>query len=41
VLPLDAPLRPDVPRISAAAPQLMANAPEAAEGMFRVPPVFE
>ncbi len=41
VLPLDAPLRPDVPRSSGAVPQLMANAPEAAEGMFRIPPVFE
>jgi len=41
VLPLDAPLRQDVARASNAAPQLMANAPEAAEGMFRVPPVFE
>jgi aspartyl-tRNA(Asn)/glutamyl-tRNA(Gln) amidotransferase subunit C len=41
VLPLDAPLRPDVPRTSSAAPQLLANAPQAVEGMFRVPPVFE
>jgi aspartyl-tRNA(Asn)/glutamyl-tRNA(Gln) amidotransferase subunit C len=41
VLPLDAPLRQDVARTSNAVPQLMANAPEGAEGMFRVPPVFE
>jgi aspartyl-tRNA(Asn)/glutamyl-tRNA(Gln) amidotransferase subunit C len=41
VLPLDAPLRPDVPHTSGAASRLMANAPEAAEGMFRIPPVFE
>ena len=41
VLPLDAPLRQDLERSSAAAPHLVANAPEAAEGMFRIPPVFE
>jgi len=41
VLPLDAPLRPDVPRASHAARQFVANAPEAAEAMFRIPPVFE
>ena len=41
VLPLDAPLRPDVPRTSVAPPGLLANAPEAAESMFRIPPVFE
>jgi aspartyl-tRNA(Asn)/glutamyl-tRNA(Gln) amidotransferase subunit C len=41
VLPLDAPLRPDVPRTSGATPQLITNAPEATEAMFRIPPVFE
>jgi len=41
VLPLDAPLRQDLARPSDAASHLMANAPEAAEDMFRIPPVFE
>jgi aspartyl-tRNA(Asn)/glutamyl-tRNA(Gln) amidotransferase subunit C len=41
VLPLDAPLREDLARPSGAAPHLMANAPEATDGMFRIPPVFE
>jgi aspartyl-tRNA(Asn)/glutamyl-tRNA(Gln) amidotransferase subunit C len=41
VLPFDAPLRQDQARPSGAAPLLMANAPEAADSMFRIPPVFE
>jgi aspartyl-tRNA(Asn)/glutamyl-tRNA(Gln) amidotransferase subunit C len=41
VLPLDAPLRQDLARPSSAVPLLMANAPEAADSMFRIPPVFE
>jgi len=41
VLPLDAPLRQDLASPSDAAPHLIANAPEAAEAMFRIPPVFE
>lgn len=41
VLPLNAPLRQDIAHTSGAAPDLIAGAPEAAEGMFRIPPVFE
>jgi aspartyl-tRNA(Asn)/glutamyl-tRNA(Gln) amidotransferase subunit C len=41
VLPLDAPLREDQARSAGAASRLLANAPDATEGMFRVPPVFE
>src|SRR5512136_2744276 len=41
VLPLDAPLRPDAVRVSEAAARLLGNAPDSAEGMFRIPPVFE
>ncbi len=41
VLPLNAPLRQDIVHTSGAAPDLIAGAPEAAEGMFRIPPVFE
>jgi aspartyl-tRNA(Asn)/glutamyl-tRNA(Gln) amidotransferase subunit C len=41
VLPLDAPLRQDLANPSAAASHLITNAPEAEEGMFRIPPVFE
>jgi aspartyl-tRNA(Asn)/glutamyl-tRNA(Gln) amidotransferase subunit C len=41
VLPLDAPLRQDLARPSSTAPLLIANAPEAADSMFRIPPVFE
>jgi aspartyl-tRNA(Asn)/glutamyl-tRNA(Gln) amidotransferase subunit C len=41
VLPLDAPLRQDLAHPSGATARLMANAPEAADGMFRIPPVFE
>ena len=40
VLPLDAPLRPDEARPSAAGAQILAHAPEATDGMFRIPPVF-
>jgi aspartyl-tRNA(Asn)/glutamyl-tRNA(Gln) amidotransferase subunit C len=41
VLPLRAPLRPDIPRPSTPHAQILANAPDAKEGMFRVPPVLE
>jgi aspartyl-tRNA(Asn)/glutamyl-tRNA(Gln) amidotransferase subunit C len=41
VLLLDAPLRQDLARPSGAASHLLANAPESAEAMFRIPPVFE
>ncbi len=41
VLPLNAPLRQDIAQTSGAAPDLIAGAPETAEGMFRIPPVFE
>ncbi len=40
VLPLDAPLRPDEARPSAAGAQILAQAPEVTDGMFRIPPVF-
>lgn len=40
VLPLDAPLRTDEPRPSPAGPHLLGQAPEADEGMFRIPPLF-
>ena len=40
VLPIDAPLRPDEARPSAAGAQILARAPEATDGMFRIPPVF-
>ena len=40
VLPLDAPLRPDEARPSAAGVQILAQAPEVTDGMFRIPPVF-
>lgn len=41
VLPLRTVLRPDVARPSLAPPELLANAPDAAADMFRVPPVLE
>jgi aspartyl-tRNA(Asn)/glutamyl-tRNA(Gln) amidotransferase subunit C len=41
VLPFDAPLRRDQAQTSEAASRITANAPEATEGMFRIPPVFE
>lgn len=40
VLPLAAPLRPDEPRTTEVSTRLLGQAPEAAEGMFRIPPVF-
>jgi len=40
VLPLDAPLRPDEPRPTEVGSRLLSRAPEVAEGMFRIPPVF-
>ncbi|MGD2251574.1 MAG: Asp-tRNA(Asn)/Glu-tRNA(Gln) amidotransferase subunit GatC [Anaerolineales bacterium] len=41
VLSLQAPLRPDSPRPSTPRNQILANAPDSIEGMFRVPPVLE
>jgi aspartyl-tRNA(Asn)/glutamyl-tRNA(Gln) amidotransferase subunit C len=41
VLPLHAPLRPDEPRPSTPHKRILANAPHAKEGMFRVPPVLD
>ena len=41
VLPLRAPLRPDLPRPCPPREKMLANAPETEAGMFRVPPVLE
>ncbi|MGD8554943.1 MAG: Asp-tRNA(Asn)/Glu-tRNA(Gln) amidotransferase subunit GatC [Anaerolineales bacterium] len=41
VLSLQAPLRQDVPRPSTPRSQILSNAPESKEGMFRVPPVLD
>ena len=41
VLPLRAPLRPDIPRPCPPREKMLANAPETEAGMFRVPPVLE
>jgi aspartyl-tRNA(Asn)/glutamyl-tRNA(Gln) amidotransferase subunit C len=41
VLPLQAPLRPDEPRPGLPPSRVLANAPSAEDGMFRIPPVFE
>lgn len=41
VLPLNAPLRPDVVRPCPPRERILENAPEAEEGMFRVPPVLD
>ncbi len=41
VLPLSAPLRPDVPRPCPSRERLLANAPQPEEGMYRVPRVLE
>jgi aspartyl-tRNA(Asn)/glutamyl-tRNA(Gln) amidotransferase subunit C len=41
VLPLKAPLRPDVVRPSPPRERIMANAPAVEEGMFRVPPILD
>jgi aspartyl-tRNA(Asn)/glutamyl-tRNA(Gln) amidotransferase subunit C len=41
VLPLQAPLRPDIPRPCPPREDILANAPEKESGMFRVPPVLE
>lgn len=41
VLPLQAPLRPDRVRPSRSRESMLANAPAAERGMFRVPPVLE
>lgn len=41
VLPLRAPLRPDIPRPCPPREKILSNAPESEAGMFRVPPVLE
>lgn len=41
VLPLQAPLRPDVARPCLPRELLLSNAPEEERGMFRVPPVLD
>lgn len=41
VLPLRAPLRPDVSRPSTPREHILSNAPQEKEGMFRVPPVLD
>lgn len=41
VLPLRTVLRPDVVRPSLPVPELLRNAPDAADDMFRVPPVLD
>jgi aspartyl-tRNA(Asn)/glutamyl-tRNA(Gln) amidotransferase subunit C len=41
VLPLTAPLREDQPRPSTPRSQILENAPEEEEGMFKVPPVLD
>jgi aspartyl-tRNA(Asn)/glutamyl-tRNA(Gln) amidotransferase subunit C len=41
VLPLNAPLRPDIVRPCPPRDRILENAPEAEEGMFRVPPVLD
>jgi aspartyl-tRNA(Asn)/glutamyl-tRNA(Gln) amidotransferase subunit C len=41
VLPVDAPLRGDLPRPSQPPQRWLANAASVEDGMFRVPPVFD
>jgi aspartyl-tRNA(Asn)/glutamyl-tRNA(Gln) amidotransferase subunit C len=41
VLPLQAPLRADLPRPGLPSGEILANAPASEEDMFRIPPVFE
>lgn len=41
VLPLQAPLRADLPRPGLPSDEILANAPASEEDMFRIPPVFE
>jgi aspartyl-tRNA(Asn)/glutamyl-tRNA(Gln) amidotransferase subunit C len=41
VLPLNAPLRPDIVRPCPPRTRILENAPEAEEGMFRVPPILD
>jgi aspartyl-tRNA(Asn)/glutamyl-tRNA(Gln) amidotransferase subunit C len=41
VLPLQAPLRPDIPRPCPPREKMLSNAPDTEAGMFRVPPVLE
>jgi aspartyl-tRNA(Asn)/glutamyl-tRNA(Gln) amidotransferase subunit C len=41
ILPVDSIMRPDESRPSMPREELLLNAPEAEDGMFRVPPVLE
>jgi aspartyl-tRNA(Asn)/glutamyl-tRNA(Gln) amidotransferase subunit C len=41
VLPLQAPLRPDQPRVGLSQASALANASSAEGAMFRIPPVFD
>ena len=41
VLPLHAPLRPDTPRPGVPNTEILSNAADTSEGMFRIPPIFE
>jgi aspartyl-tRNA(Asn)/glutamyl-tRNA(Gln) amidotransferase subunit C len=41
ILPVDSVMRPDDSRPSMSRGELLLNAPEAEDGMFRVPPVLE
>lgn len=41
VLQLSAPLRPDEVRPSPPRPDILANAPDSQDSMFRVPPILE
>lgn len=41
VLPMQAPLRPDIVRPSPPRELMLSNAPEQERGLFRVPPVLE
>jgi aspartyl-tRNA(Asn)/glutamyl-tRNA(Gln) amidotransferase subunit C len=41
VLPLQARLRPDAPRWSAARGRILENAPDSVGDLFRIPPIFD
>lgn len=41
ILPVDSVMRPDEPHPSMPREELLLNAPETEDGMFRVPPVLE
>jgi aspartyl-tRNA(Asn)/glutamyl-tRNA(Gln) amidotransferase subunit C len=41
VMPLHAPLRPDVPRDGVPRTEILSNAAQTTEGMFRIPPIFD